>query len=54
MLLVKCRDNPLERCPRLMQFSRNRKRNKGRRETANRRREDANQLNAIAVKEIIL
>ena len=54
VLSVKCRDNPLERRPRLMRFSRNRKRNKGRKERGNHRREDADQLNAIVVEEIIL
>ena len=43
VLLVKCRDNPLERPPRLIWFNRNKKRNKGRRERANHRREDADQ-----------
>ena len=34
--------------------SRNRKENKGRRERTNHRREDADQLNAIVVEQIIL
>ena len=54
VLSLKCRDNSLERRPRLVWFSRNRKRNKGRRERANHTREDADQVNAIAVEEIIL
>ena len=54
VLLVKCKDNPLERRPKLKRFSHNRKRSKSRRERANHRREDANQVNVIAVKEIIL
>ena len=40
-LSIKCRDNLLERHPKLMQSNRNRKRSKGRRERANHRREDA-------------
>ena len=41
VLSIKCRDNPLERRHRLMRFGHNRKRNKGRTEGANHRREDA-------------
>ena len=41
VLSIKCSDNPQGRHPRLMQCSCNRKRSKGRRERANRRREDA-------------
>ena len=54
VLSIKCRDNPLERRPRSMRFSHNRKRNKGRRDRANHRREDADHSNAIAIEEIIL
>ena len=54
VLSVKCRDNPPERRPKLMRFSLNRKRNKGRREKGNHKREDVDQSDAIAVEEIIL
>ena len=54
VLSIKCRDNPLGRRHRLMRFNRNRKRNKGRRERKNHKREDVDQSNAIVVEEIIL
>ena len=40
ILSVRCRDNPLERRPKSMQFSRGKRRNKGGRGKANHRRED--------------